>query len=178
MGDILVGDVIGTYALQPASLVLCVDCDEMAPDFLVDEVLVVEDVFYFFLWVVIELPNQLGTMVRNYLKGTPSCFELSPEKNLKSNSILLYSDVLKILTRLSGFLTHPLDELLLTDEVGLVGVKLLEQPVAPEAVLLEEDEKVLKSEGMGLVSGSQVAVDEPEDVILLLVDWVSNGILR
>ena len=112
------------------------------------------------------------------MKGTPSCFELSPEKNLKSNSILLYSDVLKILTRLSGFLTHPLDELLLTDEVGLVGVKLLEQPVAPEAVLLEEDEKVLKSEGMGLVSGSQVAVDEPEDVILLLVDWVSNGILR
>ena len=63
--------------------------------------------------------------------------------------------------------TDASNELLLGDEVGLVVVELLEQPLAPVPVLVEEEQEVLEVDLALHRAVRQVLVHQVQDVDLL-----------
>lgn len=69
-----------------------------------------------------------------------------------------------------------MDELLLGNEVGLVVVELLEEPLPPIPVLMEEEEEVLQVDLALDRPVGQVAVHQVQDEYLLIGDCVSGGV--
>lgn len=69
-----------------------------------------------------------------------------------------------------------MDELLLRNEVGLVVVELLEQPLPPIAVLVEEEQEVLQVDLALDRTIRQVAVHQVQDEYLLVGDCVGGEV--